>query len=87
MKSCIFLFLIFTLSRYAFIIIDAIVRIKEALEIGIPAMLANTVDVNIAPVNVETPDSIPTILLNICCFLFLLAFFLYIILSFLIHLG
>ena len=33
-----------------------------------PAILANTFDVKIAPVSVETPESIPTILLNICCF-------------------
>ena len=35
---------------------------------GIPAILASTGDVKIAPVKVETPDSIPTILLKICCF-------------------
>ena len=45
-----------------------IVIIKLADDIGIPATLANIVDVKIAPVTVLTPDNIPTILLNICCF-------------------
>ena len=49
-------------------IIDDIVRIKLAIYIGIPAIVAKPVAVNDTPVKVETPYQILTTLIKSCCF-------------------